>query len=47
MADSLKKYNKPYELIEFEGQGHGIKGLENNVNNFKVWFEFLSTIYSK
>ena len=44
MADSLKKYNKAYQLIEFEGQGHSIKGLENNVNNFKVWFEFLSTI---
>ena len=41
MADSLAKYNKEYELIEFEGQGHGIKGLENNVRNYNVWFRFL------
>ncbi|MBT8235297.1 MAG: prolyl oligopeptidase family serine peptidase, partial [Bacteroidia bacterium] len=31
MADSLAKYNKNVELIKFEGQGHGIKGLDNTI----------------
>jgi hypothetical protein len=35
----------PY-LVEFEGQGHGIKGLENNVRNYRVWFEFLEGLGS-
>lgn len=45
MADSLKKYNKPYKLVEFEGGGHGITGLGNNIRNYKEWFEFLNTVY--
>lgn len=41
MADSLAKYNKPFKLVEFEGQGHGIKGLENEIRNYQTWFEFI------
>ena len=44
MADSLRAYNKDVKLVEFEGQGHGIKGLENNVRNYRVWFDFLDTV---
>lgn len=44
MADSLRTYGKDFKLVEFEGQGHGIKGLENNVRNYRVWFEFLESI---
>jgi dipeptidyl aminopeptidase/acylaminoacyl peptidase len=44
MADSLRKYNKDFVLVEFEAQGHGIKGLENNVRNYRVWFEFLESL---
>lgn len=44
MADSLSKYNKSYELVEFEGQGHSIKGLKNNIDYYSTWFEFLETI---
>ena len=44
MADSLKKYGKNVTLIEFEGQGHGIKGLDNTVRNFQVWFDFLEKV---
>jgi len=44
MAEALRKNNKEVELIEFEGQGHGIKGLENNVRNYKVWFMFLESL---
>ncbi|PKL86041.1 MAG: S9 family peptidase [Ignavibacteriae bacterium HGW-Ignavibacteriae-1] len=44
MADSLKKYGKDFELVLFEGQGHDIKGLENNITYFKTWFNFLNKI---
>ncbi len=44
MADSLRKYHKDVTLVEFEGQGHGIKGLENNVRNYNVWFNFLESL---
>ncbi|MCA9734650.1 MAG: S9 family peptidase [Deferribacteres bacterium] len=44
MADSLRVYNKDVTLIEFEGQGHGIKGLENTVRFYNVWFDFLDKI---
>jgi dipeptidyl aminopeptidase/acylaminoacyl peptidase len=44
MADSLKKYGKDFKLVEFEGQGHGIKGLENQLIFYKTWFDFLEDI---
>ncbi|MEO0638737.1 MAG: prolyl oligopeptidase family serine peptidase, partial [Bacteroidota bacterium] len=44
MADSLSKYKKDYKLVEFEGQGHGIKGLQNTVTMYKTWFEFLEGV---
>lgn len=44
MADSLKKYNKDYTYVEFDGQGHILKGLENNIKYFRTWFDFLKTI---
>ena len=46
MADSLKKYNKPVKLVKFEGQGHGIKGLENTVTFYQTWFDFLEEVTS-
>jgi dipeptidyl aminopeptidase/acylaminoacyl peptidase len=44
MAEALKKYNKDVTLVEFQDQGHGIKGLENNVRNYNVWFRFLESL---
>jgi dipeptidyl aminopeptidase/acylaminoacyl peptidase len=44
MAAALRKYGKDVTLIEFEGQGHGIKGLANNVRNYNVWFQFLESL---
>jgi dipeptidyl aminopeptidase/acylaminoacyl peptidase len=44
MADSLKKYNKNVKLVKFEGQGHGIKGLDNTITFYQTWFDFLETV---
>ncbi|UCG27201.1 MAG: S9 family peptidase [Bacteroidales bacterium] len=44
MADSLAKYDKEFNLVEFEGQGHGIKGLQNQKRRYKTWFDFLETV---
>jgi len=44
MADSLNKYNKNVELIKFEGQGHGIKGLDNTITFYQTWFDFLEEV---
>lgn len=44
MADSLLKYQKDVTLVEFKEQGHGIKGLENNVRRYETWFRFLETV---
>ncbi len=44
MADSLTKYNKNVDLIKFEGQGHGIKGLDNTITFYQTWFDFLEKV---
>lgn len=44
MADSLEKYGKDVTLVEFEGQGHGVKGLANTVKRYKAWFDFLEKV---
>lgn len=44
MADSLKKYNKNVKLVKFEGQGHGIKGLDNTMVFYQTWFDFLDEV---
>ncbi len=44
MADSLQAYGKDVRLVTFEGQGHGIKGLENQVVFYRHWFDFLAEV---
>ena len=44
MADSLEKYNKNVKLVKFEGQGHGIKGLDNRMIFYQTWFDFLEAV---
>lgn len=44
MADALRDLSKPVTYIEFEGQGHGIKGLENTVQFYRSWFDFLDSL---
>lgn len=46
-ADSLIKYGKSHKLVLFEGQGHDVKGIENNINYYKTWFEFLEEVIIK
>lgn len=44
IADSLEKYNKNVKLVKFEGQGHGIKGLDNTMIFYQTWFDFLEEV---
>lgn len=39
-----KKQNKPVTYVEFEGQGHGVSGLRNNVTYFQTRFDFLTGV---
>ncbi|MCI4671028.1 MAG: prolyl oligopeptidase family serine peptidase [Bacteroidia bacterium] len=47
MRDSLMKYEKDVTLVEFEGQGHGIKGLENTKTFYQAWLGFLEKVGEK
>jgi dipeptidyl aminopeptidase/acylaminoacyl peptidase len=44
MYEALREAGMPVVYHEFEGQGHGIRGLENTVRNYRAWFEFLESI---
>lgn len=43
MANKLKEIGKPYEYLELEGQGHGVKGIENTITYYATIFKFLET----
>ncbi len=43
-AEAAKRLGKPVTYIEFEGQGHGIKGLENQVRYYRAQLDFLEGI---
>ena len=43
-AEAAKRLGKPVTYIEFEGQGHGIKGLENQVRYYRAQLEFLEGV---
>lgn len=47
MADSLIKHSKNVTFVKFEGQGHGIKGLENTVRVYQTWFDFIENVVAK
>lgn len=44
MADSLRHYGKDVTLVEFEEQGHSIKGVENTLRFYSALFEFLERV---
>lgn len=39
--DIAVELGKPVTYVEFEGQGHGVTGLENNVTYYQTRFDFL------
>ncbi|MEQ8240635.1 MAG: prolyl oligopeptidase family serine peptidase, partial [Cyclobacteriaceae bacterium] len=47
MTDSLRKYGKDVTFVKFEGQGHGIKGLDNTITFYQTWFDFLEKVTSE
>jgi dipeptidyl aminopeptidase/acylaminoacyl peptidase len=44
MAEKLDSLGKPATYIEFKGQGHGVKGLDNIITRYRAWFDFLSNV---
>ncbi len=44
MAEAMKKAGKPYTYLEIPGQGHGWKGIRENLTYFKSVFDFLSNV---
>ncbi len=44
MAEKLESLGKPVKYIEFKGQGHSVKGLDNIITRYHAWFDFLSTV---
>lgn len=44
MYEKLKELDKPVTYVEFKGQGHSVKGLQNTVNLYRAWFDFLSKV---
>ena len=43
-VEAAKKLDKPVTYVEFEGQGHGISGLENQVTYYQARFNFLKDV---
>ena len=41
-AAACEKADKDCTYLEFAGQGHGLKGLENQVKVYRAWFDFLT-----
>jgi len=44
MYKALTELGKPVEYLEIDGQGHGFKGLENNLLYYKTIFNFLEKV---
>jgi dipeptidyl aminopeptidase/acylaminoacyl peptidase len=43
-AKAAQALGKPVTYVEFEGQGHSIKGLANQVRNYQTQFQFLESV---
>jgi len=43
-VEAAKKLGKPVTYVEFEGQGHGISGLGNQVTYYQTRFNFLQDV---
>ncbi|MBT8478431.1 MAG: prolyl oligopeptidase family serine peptidase, partial [Gemmatimonadetes bacterium] len=43
-VEAARQLEKPVTYVEFEGQGHGISGLENQVTYYQTRFDFLEDV---
>lgn len=43
-VEEARRLEKPVTYVEFEGQGHGISGLENQVTYYQTRFDFLENV---
>ncbi|MFT4705152.1 MAG: dipeptidyl aminopeptidase/acylaminoacyl peptidase [Bradymonadia bacterium] len=43
-ASAAEELGRPVTYVEFEGQGHGISGLENTMRYYRAVFAFLETL---
>jgi len=43
-VEAARALEKPVTYVEFEGQGHGISGLGNQVNYYQTRFDFLEEV---
>jgi dipeptidyl aminopeptidase/acylaminoacyl peptidase len=43
-VEAARQLEKPVTYVEFEGQGHGISGLENQVIYYQTRFDFLESV---
>ena len=43
-VEAARQVEKPVTYVEFEGQGHGISGLENQVTYYQTRFDFLESV---
>jgi len=43
-VEAARALEKPVTYVEFEGQGHGISGLENQVRYYQARFDFLASV---
>ena len=41
-AEACAKAGKDCTYLEFPGQGHGLRGIENQVTIYRAWFDFLT-----
>lgn len=41
-AAACEKAGKDCTYLEFEGQGHGLNGIENQVRVYRAWFDYLT-----
>lgn len=43
-VEAARTLEKPVTYVEFEGQGHGISGLENQMRYYQAQFDFLQQV---
>ena len=44
MYNALKGIDKPVEFLELDGQGHGVKGIDNNMLYYRTILNFIDKL---